>query len=134
MSRSVLAGAAILAVASVIPQIPATAQGNSSIIVSAPAVGPADRNAGQPRNSVHPQRQLVTNVMVDTSDLNLRTAYGRAVLDARLRLAADAACDRLDEIDPPIGVGGWIHDMGDCRHLAVKRAQTQRWAAIRASG
>ena len=134
MSRSILAGAAIVAAAALIPPAPAAAQGNASIIVSAPAVRSADRNAGQPRNSVHPQRELVANVVVDTSDLNLRTAYGRSVLDSRIRLAADLACDRLDEIDPPVGVGGWSHDMGDCRHLAVQRAQFERWAAIRASG
>ena len=76
----------------------------------------------------------MANVVVDTSDLNLRTAYGRSVLDSRIRLAADLACDRLDEIDPPVGVGGWSPDMGNCRHLAVQRAQFQRWAVIRASG
>ena len=133
MSRSVLAGAAIVA-AALIPQTPATAQSNASIVVSAPAARSADRNAGQARLGVHPQRQLVANVMVATSDLNLRTAYGRSVLDSRIRLAADLACDRLDEIDPPVGVGGWSHDIGDCRHLAVQRAQMQRWAAIRANG
>lgn len=134
MSRSILAGAAIVAAAAFVPQIPVAAQGNASIIVSAPGVRPVDRNSGQARLGVHPQRELVAEVMVDTSDLNLRTTFGRTMLERRIRLAADMACDPLDEIDPPIGVGGWNHDLGDCRHLAVRRAQMQKWAVLRASG
>jgi len=133
MSRSVIAGAALIAAAAVVPQLPVAAQDNSSITVSAPAARAA-RNAGQPRNMANPRMELVSNVSVSTADLDLRTAYGRAVLDARIRLAADAACDRIDEIDPPVGVGGWSSDKGNCRHLAMKRAQTQRGAAIRADG
>jgi hypothetical protein len=61
----------------------------------------------------------------------LRTAYGRAVLDARIKLAANAACDRLDQIDPPAGVGAEMNpDVGDCRHLAAKSALPQRRIAI----
>jgi len=129
MSRSIIAGAAIMAAAALAPAMPAQAQSNA-IIVSAPTV----RNEGRPVDGVQQRQLLRTNVSVYTGDLNLRTSYGRAVLDARIRLAADTACDRLDEIDPPFGYGGWDFDKGDCRHLAVKNAQFQRAVAIRANG
>jgi len=133
MFRSILAGAATIAVAAFVPHLPAIAQESVSpaITVTAPAI----RNAGEPANGVQQRKQFVANVAVDTRDLDLRTAYGRAVLDARIRLAADAACDRLDEIDPPTGIGSPMsHDSGDCRHLAVKSALPQMRSAIRAAG
>ena len=130
MPRSILAGATAIAVAAFIPQLPATAQESAGIVVSAPAI----RDAREPSNGVQQRKQFVAKVVVDTSDLDLRSAYGRAVLDARIELAADAACDRLDEIDPPVGPGGWNPDMGDCRHLAAKKAEPRMWAAIRADG
>lgn len=134
MSRSVLLATALIATAAFGPQAPATAQDSASITVSVPSVHPAPRNAGQPRNSVHPRLQAAANVVIGTADLDLRTAYGRNLLDRRIRVAADAACDQIDAIDPPVGLGGWIHDAGDCRHLAVRRAEPQRWAVIRAAG
>ena len=126
MSRSILAGAAAIAAAAIVPQWPATAQ---DITVRAPIT----RSDEQPRLGVHPRMRLASTVRVETHDLDLRTAYGRAVLDARIRLAADAACDRLDDIEPPTGVGAAMNpDIGDCRHLAVKTAQFQVLSAIRA--
>lgn len=130
MPRSILAGIAATAMAACIPQWSATAQGSSDIVVSAPTA----RADGEPSDGVQQRQRLAANVVVETGDLDLRTSYGRAILDARIRMAADAACDQLDRIDPPVGPGGWIPDKGDCRHLAVKGAELQRWAAIRASG
>jgi|SRR5690606_27783643 len=130
MSRKILAGASAVAAALAVPQLPATAQDSAGIVVSAPAV----REGGEPADGVQQRKRLVANVVVDTSDLDLRTPYGRAVLDARVRLAADAACDRIDEIDPPFGPGGWNADKGDCRHLAAKQAEPRMWAAIRSAG
>lgn len=130
MPRSILAGAAVIAMAAFIPQLPAMARDSAAIVVSTPAI----RDAGRPGDGVQQRKRLVANVVVDTSDLDLRTSYGRAVLDGRIRLAADAACDQLDEIDPPVGPGGWIPDKGNCRHLAAKKAEPRMWAAIRAAG
>jgi UrcA family protein len=132
MFRSILAGGAMVATAAFVPQLPVAAQESVSpaITVSAPGV----RNTGQPADGVQQRKQLVAHVAVDTHDLDLRTEYGRAVLDARIRLAAAIACDRIDEIDPPVGAGGWVSDRGDCRHLAVKSAEPDKRAAIRAAG
>jgi UrcA family protein len=129
MSRSILAAAAVT-IAVAVPLAPATAQ-DPSITVSAPAV----RGAGEPVNGVRQRMQLVANVTVDFADLDLRTAYGRYLLDHRVRLAADTACDRLEDIDPPTGVGAAMNaDFGDCRQFAMRRAEPQMRRAIIAAG
>lgn len=131
MSRSILAGAATLLAAALVPQFPAIAQQSTGIVVSAPAV----RNADESRLGANPRMRLVANVIVETHDLDLRTAHGRDVLDRRVRLAADEACDQLDVIEPPTGVGAAMNpDSGDCRHLAIKDAQPLMRRAIWARG
>jgi UrcA family protein len=131
MSRSILAGAALVAAAAFVPHVPAMAQNNAGIVVTAPAI----RNADESRLGAKPRMRLASTIRVYTGDLDLRTAYGRAVLDARVKLAADAACDRLDQIDPPTGVGAALNpDVADCRHLAAKSALPQMRVAIAASG
>jgi UrcA family protein len=131
MLRSILAGTATIAVAALLPQVPAIAQegATSAITVSAPA----SRVVGEPVDGVQQRTQLIANVTVEIHDLDLRTDQGRAVLDARIERAAEVACERLDQIDPPVGVGGGTRD-DDCRHLAVRSAELQRDAAIRAAG
>jgi len=127
MTRSILIGIAAIATA-VVPLAPASAQ-PGDIIVSVPAPHKADRQW----NGVHPRMQLAANVWVETRDLDLRTEYGRDVLDRRVRAAADVACDRVDQIEPPTGVGAMMNpDSGDCRHLAALRAATQMREAIKA--
>jgi UrcA family protein len=131
MLRSILAGTATIAVAAFVPQLPVIAQegATSAITVSAPA----SRVVGQPVDGVQQRTQLIANVTVEIHDLDLRTDHGRAVLDARIQHAAEVACERLDQIDPPVGAGGGSRD-NDCRHLAVRSAELQRDAAIRAAG
>jgi len=123
MSRSILIGAATLAVAALVPQLPAMAQEpEAQITVRAPVVRAPERSG----NGVNSPERLAAYALVSTSDLDLRTAYGRDVLAYRVRLAADQACDKLDAIDPPSAIGGApSHDSGDCRHLAVKDARSQ---------
>jgi len=119
MSRKILAGAATIAIAALAPQMPAMAQGSPAIIVSVPAPQRAD----QPKTGVNPARQLVANVFVETYDLDLRTEYGRDILDNRIAAAADLACDRLDMVESS-GVGSGMNpDAGNCRHLARKSAE-----------
>jgi UrcA family protein len=133
MSRTLLAGAAAVAAAALMQQAPATAQNrvNPEITVEAPVL----RGPGQPGDGVHPAMRLATRVAVHTGDLDLRTAYGRAVLDARVRLAADAACDRIDAIAPPVGLGAMMNpDFGDCRHIAMRKAEPAMRRAIQARG
>ena len=126
MSRSLLAAAATIALTALVPQLPAAAQSDPSITVTSPI----SRSTQQPRTGVEPRMQIASHVTVYTGDLDLRTEYGRAVLDARIRLAADEACDTLDQIEPAIGVGAAMDpDSGDCRHLAAKNAAPQRRAA-----
>lgn len=129
MFRSILVGAATVAVAAFVPQLPALAQNaaDSAITVSAPAV----RSAGSPADGVQQRRQLVATVAVHTGDLDLRTEYGRAMLDARILLAAEVACDRLDRIDPPSSLS---RESSDCRHLAARSARPQIARAVLASG
>lgn len=126
MSRSIYLAAAAMA-AALVPQVPAAADSGTAIIVTAPPM----RGSGEPANGVQQRKRLVAHVAVDTSDLDLRTAYGRNRLDQRLRVAADMACDRLDAIDPPAGVGAAMNpDSGDCRSLAYRRAEPQMRRAI----
>src|SRR6186713_3375832 len=112
MSRSLLATAAIAA-ALAIPQAPAGAQSDTAITVTGPKIG----TTGEPANGVRQRTAVTTSVSVDVADLDLRTDYGRWVLDQRLRIAADAACDRIDQIDPPGGPGGGSLDDGNCRSI-----------------
>ena len=126
MSRSLLASAATIALAAFVPQLPAAAQSGPSITVTSPIT----RSEQQPWTGVEPRYEVASHVTVYTDDLDLRTEYGRAVLDARIKLAADQACDTLDRIETA-GVGAAMNpDSGDCRHLAAKNAVPQRRAAV----
>ena len=127
MTRSILIGIAAIATA-VVPLAPLAAQ-PGDIVVSVPAPHRAEKGW----NGVHPRMQVAASIMVETRDLDLRTQYGRSVLNQRVRYAADVACDRIDQIEPPTGVGAMMNpDVGDCRHLAAKSAEPQMVAAIRA--
>jgi len=127
MTRSIFIGIAAMATA-IVPLAPATAQ-PGDIVVSVPAPHRVEKGW----NGVHPRMQLAANVLVETRDLDLRTERDRDVLDQRIRYAADVACDRIDQIEPPTGIGAMMNpDTGDCRHLAAKSAELQRYAAIRA--
>ena len=129
MSRSTIAAAA-LAVALAVPQASAASQHDMAITVTGPKIG----TAGEPANGVRQRTWVTTGVSVDFADLDLRTDYGRWVLEQRLRIAADAACDRIDAIDPPSGVGGGAVDAGNCRSLAIRGAMPQMRRAILAAG
>ena len=126
MSRSILSGAAAIAAAALVSGLPASAQESAGIVVSAPS----GRIVEQPRTGAQPRRLLVSNVVVYTGDLDLRTAYGRSVLDQRVRVAADEACDRLDSMEAT-GFGSHMNpDSGDCRHLARKNAEPRVRTAV----
>jgi hypothetical protein len=126
MSRSLLIGAAAFAAVALVPHTPAMAQDDASITVRAPQ----SPRVSQPKNTVHPQRQLVAQVSVPTYDLDWRTAYGRYVLDNRVRAAADQVCDRLDAIDSGVGLSGPTTESLDCRAKAARTARAEtRWAA-----
>src|SRR5689334_11196000 len=129
MSRSLLATAA-LAVALAVPQAPATSQSDSSITVIGAKVG----TTGEPANGVRQRTAVTTGVSVDFADLDLRSEYGRWVLEQRLRIAADAAWDRIDMIDPPGGPGGGSLDTGNCRSIALRDAMPQARRAILDAG
>ena len=130
MSRSMLFVAATAAAAALTPQTPAAAQ-EPGIVVIAPRAPRSD----EPMYSVQPSTRLYSHVFVPTADLNLRTGYGRFVLDRRMRLAADAACNRLDMIEPSSGVGSAMNlDKEDCRFRAYKLAQRRARYLIWAAG
>lgn len=130
MSRSMLAVAVLCGVAVVMPQAPAAAQADTAITVTGPKRG----TTGEPANGVRQRTRVTTSVSVDFADLDLRTDYGRWVLDQRLRIAADAACDRIDDIDPPGGPGGGSLDTGKCRSIALRDARPQARRAILDAG
>lgn len=128
MSRSIIAAVAGIAAAALIPQTPAVAQ-DPGIIVAAPRVP----GAWVPKNTVRRQEVIRAHVWVPTADLDLRTDYGRYVLDRRLRLAADEACDELrGEVSS--GVGSMMNpDPQDCRQIAyhngMRSARYLIWGA-----
>ena len=130
MPRSFLATAATLVVAASLPLTPAMSQTDNAITVT----GPTARSTGEPANGVQQRMRLTSVVSVDFADLDLRTEYGRWVLDQRLRIAADEACDQLDAIEPPSGMGGGSVDYDACRSLAIKSAMPQMRRAILAAG
>ncbi len=128
MSRSILAATAF-AVALTMPQAPAASQDEASITVTGPKVG----TTGEPVNGVRQRMAVTTGVAVDFADLDLRTDYGRWALEQRLRVAADEACDRIDDVDPPGGPGGGAVDTANCRSIALKSAMPQARRAILAA-
>ena len=86
-----------------------------------------------PRTGAQPRQRLVADVVVPTGDLDLRTSYGRTLLDRRVRVAADEACDQLDGLEST-GVGASMNaDMGDCRLQARKNAEPLMRRVILAS-
>jgi len=130
MSRSILAVAVTAAAAALMPQMPAAAQ-EPGIVVAAPRV-PAP---WQPKNTVRRDTVMRAQVWVPTADLDLRTRYGRAMLDYRARLAADQACYQLRLIEPSSGVGSMMNpDPQDCRQRAYHNARRDADYLIRASG
>jgi UrcA family protein len=69
---------------------------------------------------------LVSQAVVYTNDLDLRTQAGREVLDSRVRAAAEQTCNQLDRVEPPSGLMGY----SDCVFDAVQHTQNQVFAAI----
>jgi UrcA family protein len=124
MSRSLLVGFAAMAGIALAPM--AIAQ-DGSIVVSGPRV----QSSGEAKVGVHPPRVLISQVSVDTHDLDLRTAYGRDVLDHRVKLAAREVCSRIDELTPVYGLGpDAAQESRDCRIEAEKSAYAQVRAAV----
>lgn len=130
MSRSILVAGALIGAAVTVPSASAASADDASITVIGPKIG----TTGEPTNGVRQRTAVTTGVSVDFADLDLRTDYGRWVLDQRLRVAADAACDRIDMIDPPGGPGGGSLDTGNCRSIALRSAMPQMRRAILAAG
>jgi UrcA family protein len=127
-----MAGVATIAAAMLAPQAAVMAQSGSEysattdrpIIVDAPT---ARHMQQAERKSVTAQPVLVSQSVVYTGDLDLRTQAGRDELDSRVQTAAERACDRIDQIDPPSALSDGY---ADCVFGAVHRAQNQIYAAI----
>ena len=127
MSRSLLIGFAAIAGVTMAPI--AMAQ-DGAIVVSGPRYESTDGARG-----VNPQRMLVANISVPTHDLDLRTDYGRDVLDHRVEMAAREVCADIDALEPAGGPGAsQLSASQDCRVQARKSALTQVYAAIWAAG
>jgi UrcA family protein len=128
MSRSLFIGLAAIAGVAVAPMAMAD---EGAIIVSGPRV----QNSGEAKVGVHPTRALVSQVTVPTHDLDLRTNYGRSVLDHRVKLAAAEVCSRLDDLTPVYGLGpSRNEESAECRLDAQKSAHLQVRAAHWAAG
>jgi hypothetical protein len=129
MSRSMIA-AATLAAAALMPQTPAAAQ-PAGITITAPRA----HGAWEPKFTVDHPMELRAHVFVPTSNLDLRTDYGRSVLNYRMRLAAGEACRELRSIEPSPGVGGMMNpDPQDCRQHAYHNARREAGYLIYAAG
>ena len=130
MSRSMIAAAATIAAAALMPQTPALAQ-PAGITVTAPRA----RDAWEPKFTVHHPTELRASVWVPTADLDLRTYYGRNALDYRMRVAAYEACRQLRLIEPSPGVGGIMNsDPQNCRQHAYHNARREAGYLIYAAG
>ena len=101
MSRSLLVGAAALVLTASVPLIPAAAQGDAdradsgSIMVYSPV-----RESNKRRSSGSMERTLTASSAVYHDDLNLRTQWGRAQLEDRIKLAAKETCEYLGDLYP----------------------------------
>ena len=130
MSRLVLAGSGAIAVAVLAPQAPLLAQNepqsDRSITVSAPTARQMELRSDN--KSLTPQPVLISQSVVYTGDLDLRSQPGRDELDSRVQAAAERTCDRIDQLDPPSALDG--DHYSDCVSRAVQGAQNQIYAAI----
>jgi UrcA family protein len=72
-----------------------------------------------------PIETLTAQSIVYIDDLNLRTEAGRSELNARVKAAAQSACDWLDELYPLAEPGN-----AECVSEAVRRAESQIDAAL----
>ena len=77
---------------------------------------------GAPIETVQVQR------VVDTSDLDLNTGYGRHIMRQRVRAAASDACRELDMMPGYVPAAG-ENDV-DCYHRAVNDALAQTGEAV----
>ena len=77
MSRSILAAATLIGAAAIMPQAAIASPEDAAITVTGPKLGTTD----EPASGVHQPRWVTTGVSVDFTDLDLRTDYGRWVLD-----------------------------------------------------
>lgn len=128
MSRSLVTSIGALAAFALVP--PVVAQDASGEIVVS---GPRLENSGE-RIGSQPTKMLVSQVSVPTHDLDLRTSYGRSVLDHRVKVAAAEVCYHIDQRSEPSGlVGNPLLEARDCRIEAARSAKVQvsaaRWAA-----
>jgi UrcA family protein len=124
MSRSLFIGLAAIASVAVAPMAMAD---EGAIVVSGPRV----QSSGEAKVGVNPTMALVSQVTVPTHDLDLRTQYGRSVLDHRVKLAAAEVCSRIDDLTPVYGLGpNRSSESRDCRLEAQKSASSQVRAAI----
>ena len=124
MSRSLFIGLAAIAGVAVAPMAMAD---EGAIVVSSPRV----QDGGA--KGANPGLEVVSQVAVPTHDLDLRTDYGRSVLDHRVEFAARQVCARLDEATPASGIDT-PQETRDCRIEVRKSAQAQVRAAHLAAG
>ena len=100
MSRLIIAGVAAIAAATLAPQAPVMAQNGESASSTITVTAPGVRQMRTDNKSTRPDRMVVAQAVVYTNDLDLRTQYGRDVLDSRVRVAAEQTCDQLDRVAP----------------------------------
>lgn len=118
MIRSILLGAAAFTTAAAIPSTPAQAQDDDIIVIEGPR---EHRGAG-----LH-ERVLTASTLVYYDDLRLDTEYGRDVLKARVRDAAEETCDMLDDY---YAGRPSLNAQFQCVRKAVRGASAQVDAAI----
>ena len=133
MTRTLIAGAAALAIASLVPISPASAtastgtSGQSDVTVSG--------GISQVRTPLAygngATEKLTDHELVKTDDLDLQHKADRAILASRVRDAAYAACERLDYGSELAGV--IAETRLQCADQAIADAQPQVRKAISAA-
>ena len=127
MSRSIIATASVLALATCLPASFAVAKVNpakADITVSGP---PRLVHADGP-DAMAPRAEYVDSAKVDTAGLDLRSKTGQAALEKRVRMAAYEVCDRLVASQPTSEIE--IGRAAGCATVAEREAQPQVKHAI----
>ena len=129
MSRSLSIGTIALLAASLSPTAPVSAQSLSAYKdnpkLAITVIAPRARQTGRTEFGA-PVETLTAQSIVYADDLNLKTEAGRNELNKRVAMAAEKACEWLDEVYP---LSAPSSDY-DCKSDAIGRAQPQVDAAI----
>ena len=122
---AILLTASMLAAGVGVTSVSAQAQAQESVSAPSEITVIAPRQRERSTTTGAPIETVSTSVVVNYSDLNLRTQAGQDELDNRIKAAARRACDWLNQLYPVTASGS-----PDCMATALDSARGQASQAI----